>query len=55
MKMFEYGIPNPGDKAKVRGEWKTIKGYDHEIVSFTDGSTAFTSDVKEVQLIQNKD
>ena len=54
MMMFEYGIPNPGDKAKVKGEWKIIQGYDHEVVDFTDGSSAFTSQVEEVQLIQKK-
>jgi len=55
MKMFEYGIPNPGDKAKVKGEWKIIQGYDYEIVNFTDGSSAFTSEVEAVQLIQKQE
>lgn len=54
MIIFEYGIPMPGDKAKVNGEWKTISTYDSEIVNFTDGSSAFTSDVQEVQLIQKR-
>lgn len=51
MMMFEYGIPSPGDKAKVNGEWKIIKSYGCGVVYFTDGSSACTDDVEAVQLI----
>ena len=51
MMMFEYGIPYPGDKAKVKGEWKTIKSYDRDVVRFTDETSAFTADVEAVQLV----
>ena len=50
MMMFEYGIPRPGDQAKVDGEWKTIKSYSSDTVHFTDGSSASTSTVEEVRL-----
>ena len=54
MMMFEYGIPRPNDKAKVKGVWKTIKTYDCLDVYFMDGSSAPTSEVEAVQLNQEK-
>lgn len=51
MMIFEYKIPDPGDKVKVKEEWKVIKYYSSEEVFFTDGSSIKTSKVTEVQLL----
>ncbi len=50
MMMFEYGIPRPGDEARVGNEWKVIQSYDADMVRFTDGTAALTSLVTEVRL-----
>lgn len=54
MRVFEYGIMNPGDKAKVDGKWKKIRTYNHKTVYFTDGTQAFTDEVEEVSFTEEE-